>query len=160
MSDSPFHVTRRRLVPAPPAAVFGLLADPAMHPVIDGSGTVRATRGGAPERLGPGAEFGMDMRLGVPYRISNRVVEFEEGRLIAWRHFSGHRWRYELEPAEGGTLVRETWDASRLKHKWLLRVLGFTRTTPRNMERTLERLAAHFADGRGDADDAGSSPGA
>jgi uncharacterized protein YndB with AHSA1/START domain len=144
MDTSPFLQSRQRFVPAPPSDVFELLADPAMHPVIDGSGTVRAARPDGPARLGPGAEFGMDMRLGVPYRISNTVVEFEDGRRIAWRHFSGHRWRYELEPADGGTLVRETWDASRLKHKWVLRVMGFTRNTPGNMERTLERLAGHF----------------
>jgi hypothetical protein len=147
MDTSPYLQSRQRLVPAPPRAVFELLADPAMHPVIDGSGTVRAAREGSPDRLRLGAEFGMDMRLGVPYRISNTVVEFEDGRTIAWRHFSGHRWRYELEPVDGGTLVRETWDASRLKHKWALRVLGFTRTTPGNMERTLERLAAQFDGG-------------
>lgn len=115
-----------------------------MHPLIDGSGTVKAARGNT-EKLDLGSEFGMQMRLGVPYRISNRVVEFEPDALLAWRHFSGHRWRYELVPAEGGTMVSETWDASRLRHKWVLRVLGFTRTTGPNMERTLERLAAHFA---------------
>ena len=94
----------------------------------------------------PGSEFGMQMRMGVPYRISNTVVEFEQDTLLAWRHFSGHRWRYELEPAEGGTLVSETWDASRLRHTWVLRLMGYTRTTGPNMERTLERLAAHFAE--------------
>ena len=26
------------------------------------------------------------------------MVEFEEGRRIAWRHFAGHIWRYILEP--------------------------------------------------------------
>lgn len=115
-----------------------------MHPVIDGSGTVRAARSNG-EKLVLGSHFGMDMRLGVPYRINNLVVEFEQDRLIAWRHFSGHRWRYELEPVEGGTLVTETWDANRLRHKWLLRPLGFTRSTGPNMELTLERLAKHFA---------------
>ena len=86
----------------------------------------------------------MQMRLGVPYRISNTVVEYEQDRVIAWRHFSGHRWRYELEPHDSGTTVSETWDASRLRHKWMIRLLGFTRTTGQNMERTLERLAALF----------------
>lgn len=114
-----------------------------MHPLIDGSGTVRASRGNG-EKLSLGGEFGMQMRLGVPYRINNTVVEFKQDTLIAWRHFSGHRWRYELEPTDGGTMVSETWDASRLRHKWMLRVLGFTRTTGPNMERTLQRLAAHF----------------
>jgi len=146
MSPSVYLQTRQRFIAAAPHEVFELLANPAMHPVIDGSGTVRATSGQA-QRLALGSEFGMQMRLGVPYRISNTVVEFEQDRLIAWRHFSGHRWRYELEPDGSGTTVRETWDASRLRHKWLLRLLGFTRTTGPNMERTLERLAAQFPEG-------------
>lgn len=114
-----------------------------MHPVIDGSGTVKASSGHG-KKLSLGSQFGMQMRLGLPYKISNTVVEFEEDQLIAWRHFSGHRWRYELEPVGAGTMVSETWDASRLRHKWLLRLMGFTRTTGPNMERTLERLDAQF----------------
>lgn len=147
MDTSPFLQTRSRFIDATPHEVFELLRDPAMHPLIDGSGTLRSARAGA-GKLTLGSEFGMDMRLGVPYRISNTVVEFDQDTLIAWRHFSGHRWRYGLEPAGAGTMVRETWDASRLRHKWMLRLLGFTRTTGPNMERTLERLAAHFAGSR------------
>ena len=146
MIPSAYLQSRQRVIAAAPHEVFELLANPAMHPAIDGSGTVRATSGQA-QWLALGSEFGMQMRLGVPYRISNTVVEFEQDRLIAWRHFSGHRWRYELEPDGSGTTVRETWDASRLRHKWLLRLLGFTRTTGPNMERTLERLAAQFPEG-------------
>lgn len=145
MSPSPYLQTRRRLVAAAPRQIFELLSNPAMHPVIDGSGTVRASNSQG-SKLTLGREFGMQMRLGVPYRISNTVVEFEQDRLIAWRHFSGHRWRYTLEPVGSGTLVSETWDASRLRHKWLLRLMGFTRSTGPNMERTLERLAAQFPD--------------
>lgn len=144
MEQTPYFVTRQRLVAAPPSAVFDLLADPTQHALIDGSGTVKASRDAVPQRLALGSEFGMDMRLGVPYRIQNTVVEFEEDRQIAWRHFNGHRWRYELAEAPGGTLVSETWDASRIKHQWILRLMGFTRSTPGNIERTLDRLAAHF----------------
>ena len=147
MNQSPFLQTRSRFVDATPHEVFELLRDPSMHPLIDGSGTVRAALGNG-DKLMPGSEFGMQMRMGVPYRISNTVVEFDQDTLLAWRHFSGHRWRYELEPTEGGTLVSETWDASRLRHKWVLRLLGYTRTTGPNMERTLERLAAHFAENK------------
>lgn len=143
MNPSPYLQTRRRLVAAAPSEIFELLRDPAMHPVIDGSGTVRDSNAQG-SKLSLGIEFGMQMRLGVPYRISNTVVEFEQDRQIAWRHFSGHRWRYELEAIGSGTMVSETWDASRLRHKWVLRILGFTRSTGPNMERTLERLAAQF----------------
>lgn len=102
-------ITASTVVAAPPAAVFAILADPRQHPRIDGSGTVQGTVSG-PDRLSLGARFGMNMRQGAPYRITNRVVEFEEDRLIAWRHVGPHRWRYELEPVEGGTRVTESWD--------------------------------------------------
>ncbi|MEL6985543.1 MAG: SRPBCC family protein, partial [Actinomycetota bacterium] len=103
-------VSVERHIQASPEVIFDLLADPAAHTRFDGSGTVVAGRSGNPDRLSLGARFGMDMRLGVPYKISNEVVEFEEGRQIAWRHFGHHIWRYELEPVDGGTLVTESFD--------------------------------------------------
>ena len=97
---------------APPEIVFTILADPRQQSRIDGSGSVRALLKG-PERLSKGATFGVDMKLfGVPYKIRNTVVEFDEGRRVAWRHFGGHRWRYVLEPIEGGTRVTESFDYS------------------------------------------------
>ena len=87
-----------RIVPASAEDIFELLASPAQHALIDGSGTVKGVQRGTPERLSPGARFGMNMRIGAPYKILNEVVEFEEGRRIAWRHFAGHIWRYILEP--------------------------------------------------------------
>lgn len=100
-------------IAAAPATVFAILADPTQHPRIDGSGSVRAARSG-PERLELGSQFGMDMKVGASYKIQNTVVEFEEDRLIAWRHKGFHRWRYELTPtADGGTAVTETWDLTR-----------------------------------------------
>ncbi|TKJ34232.1 SRPBCC family protein [Blastococcus sp. CCUG 61487] len=102
-------------VEAPPEVVFAILADPRQHSRIDGSGSVGAVIS-APERItAVGDTFSVHMKLfGVPYRIRNRVVEFEENRRIAWRHFTANRWRYELAPtADGGTTVTETFDASR-----------------------------------------------
>ena len=99
-------------VAAPPATVFAIVADPRQHSRIDGSGTVRDAVSG-PDRLELGSRFGMSMKMGAPYRISNKVVEHETDRLIAWRHAGLHRWRYELTPtADGGTEVTETWDLS------------------------------------------------
>ena len=87
-------------VDAPPEVVFAILSDPRQHARIDGSGSVRELVKG-PERLSKGATFGMDMKLfGLPYKIRNTVVEYDENRQIAWRHFGGHRWRYVLEPTE------------------------------------------------------------
>ncbi|HEV3498024.1 MAG TPA: SRPBCC family protein [Actinomycetes bacterium] len=132
-----------RVIAAPPETIFDVLADPAMHPVIDGTDSVRApTEGGRP-RLALGSEFGMRMRIVVPYRITNRVVEFEEGRRIAWTHIGGARWRYELQPVEGGTRVTETydWSTTGSLYDLGLRLLGFPRRNTAGIERTLDRLA-------------------
>ena len=133
------------MIPAPAQRIFDVLADPALHPVIDGSGSVRKPGDGAPARLAPGAEFGMAMKVGVRYRISNTVVEFEEGRRLAWRHFGRHVWRYELEPVGGGTLVRETFDYTDALSPVALRLLRYPTRNRQAMQRTLERLAAQVA---------------
>lgn len=139
-----YFISRERVIPASPEQVFDLLAHPAMHQLIDGSDTVKGALPNGPERLSEGAKFGMDMKMGASYKIMNHVVEFEEGRRIAWRHFYGHVWRYILEPVEGGTLVTEQWDASKMRGKLGLRLTGFTRRHPGNIERTLVRMEEHF----------------
>ena len=146
------QVSVERVVPAPAQEVFALLADPRRHREIDGSGTLRETVDGPP-RLHRGARFGMRMRLGGPYEMTNTVVEFEEGRRIAWQPrpsnrvaalaIGGRIWRYELEPVEGGTRVRETWDIR--KERFPLPLLAARSATRRAMTRTLERLEERLA---------------
>ena len=134
-------VSVSRVIKASPEAIFDVLADPARHGEIDGSGMVQNVRGES-KRLELGSTFGMDMKLGpLPYRISNKVVEFDEGRLIAWAHFGGHRWRYELEPADGGTKVTESFDWSTARIPKAIELMGYPKQHPANMEATLERLA-------------------
>jgi uncharacterized protein YndB with AHSA1/START domain len=136
-------VTGSTMISAPPEVVFAILADPRQHARIDGSGTVRGVVDG-PDRLALGSTFGMDMKIGARYRIRNRVVEFEDGRLIAWRHFGAHRWRYELEPVAGGTRVTETWDVSHCSGpvRVALRLVGYPRRHERGIARTLGNLRA------------------
>lgn len=141
---SRYLISVDRWIPADARRLFDVLANPAMHPVIDGSGTVRAVMEGSPPRLHPDAEFGMDMHLGTRYRITNRVIEFDEPRLIGWRHFNGHVWRYLLRSVNGGTLVTEQWDARRVWNRAVLVLLGFHRRNRGGMVATLERLAAPF----------------
>jgi uncharacterized protein YndB with AHSA1/START domain len=138
-------VSVERVISALPEKIFDVLADPSQHPVIDGSGTVKHTRGDQPARLSLDAKFGMSMRLGVPYAITNTVVEFEEGRRIAWRHFGGHRWRYELEPVDSGTRVRETydWSTAILGTRLYIVATGWPKRAEKAMAQTLERLDAH-----------------
>lgn len=138
------QVSATRVVSATPERVFDLLADPAAHALIDGSGTVRGTKAPSGTRLALGARFGMSMKLGVPYGISNEVVEFEEGRLIAWRHFGGHRWRWQLQPVDGGTSVTETFDWSTARSPVALEVMRVPARNKRSIEATLDRLEAHL----------------
>jgi hypothetical protein len=134
-------VSESRVIAAEPHRLFDIVANPAMHPVMDGSGSVQSVGARAPERLHLGAKFGMDMKLGASYKIVNTVVEFEEGQQIAWRHFNGHIWRYIFEPVDGGTRVTEQWDARPAHNKLGLRLMGFPQRNRRGILATLERLA-------------------
>ena len=142
-------VTVQRLIPAPASAIFDLLADPGRHQDIDGSGTLVGPRSKGERRLGLGDSFGMSMDWGVNYATKNVVVEFLEDRLIAWQTLApkplsyvltGRIWRYELEPVDGGTIVRETWDISKVAFVSRPVVRRMADMTRRNMERTLERI--------------------
>jgi hypothetical protein len=143
---SSYLVSESKIIAAEPQRLFDIVADPAMHPVMDGSGTVRASRSGGPQRLSAGAKFGMDMKLGAPYKIVNTVVEFDEPSVIAWRHFNGHVWRYLFEPVDGGTgtahtKVTEQWDARPAKNRLFLRLAGFPGRNRKGIVATLDRLA-------------------
>jgi len=140
--------TVERVINASPEKIFALLADASRHRDFDGSGTVRDAHEGTPRRLGLGTKFGMAMRLGIPYSMVSTVVEYEENRLIAWQPrpaypiadklAGGRIWRYELEPVEGGTRVRESWDITHEVWKPLVRpARGKTRQA---MEKTLAKL--------------------
>ena len=152
-------VTVERVISAPANEIFELLADPRCHRMFDGSGSVRDPKRGT-ERLSLGATFDMAMNLGFRYTMTNEVIEFEEGRRIAWqprpaarlaRSFGGRIWRYELDPVPGGTRVRETWDIS--AERWLcawagrlafgapgFRFMVKPAVTRAAMETTLERI--------------------
>jgi uncharacterized protein YndB with AHSA1/START domain len=152
MSESRDVVSVERVIAAPADRIFELLADPSRHHDIDGSGSVRDAKKGPP-RLTMGAEFGMSMHLGVNYSMTSEVIEFDDGKRIAWqtrpsgnfqgRFFGGRIWRYELEPAEGGTRVRESWDISQEKGP-IKGLLGISRSkdhTRKAMEQTLVNIA-------------------
>jgi len=141
--------TVERVIPAPAMRIFELVADPRRHQDINGNDTVREAYD-VPERLSLGATFGMNMEYGGSYRMTSTVIEYDEGRRIAWqsrppsdaarwRHmFGGRIWRYELEPVDGGTLVRESWDLTEEGFRWL--VIGYRRKTRANMAASLKRI--------------------
>ena len=143
-------VSVERVIAAPAADLFSIVADASRHPEIDGSGSVVKLKTGAPHRLALGATFGMSMKAGVPYTMSNTVIELEQDRRIAWktvlsgflgRYLGGRIWRYEFEPVDGGTLVRESWDISEDKQATFLRRGKLPSITAESMSKTLGRLA-------------------
>jgi uncharacterized protein YndB with AHSA1/START domain len=143
-------VSVERVIAAPAASLFRIVADANRHPEIDGSGNVVKAKAGAPHELALGSTFGMSMKMGVPYSMSNTVIEFEPDRRIAWktvfpgflgRYVGGRVWRYEFEPVEGGTLVRESWDISQDKQAAFLKLGKLPSATADGMTKSLERLA-------------------
>lgn len=141
-------MTVERIIPAPAEAIFALLRDPARHREIDGSGTVRDAKG-ASQPLELGSRFGMSMKLGLPYSMVNTVVEYETDRRLAWQtrgptplgqYVAGRIWRYELEPVDGGTLVRESWDITQESSISRAVVRRGAAVTRRNMAATLQRI--------------------
>ncbi|MBC7463144.1 MAG: SRPBCC family protein [Actinobacteria bacterium] len=119
----------RIVINAPAEKIFSILADPKRHGEIDGTKTIQGTISG-PDRLALGSKFGMKMRLGINYHVTNTVMEFEENRLIAWRHLGRWRWRYELKPLspsqtevtetfDGTTSISQTWLKLRKAYPWV-----------------------------------------
>lgn len=131
------------VIDADATTVFDVLCDPAQHPLFDGSDTVKGRLSGPP-RLYLGATFSMRMRLAAPYVIKNTVVEYDEDRLIAWRHLARHVWRYELTPvgdrSRPATRVTETFDWQPAPLGFAYERLGFVRRNDESIRTTLQRL--------------------
>ena len=143
-------ISVERVIATPASDLFRIVADANRHPEIDGSGSVVKPKSGTPQALTLGSTFGMSMKMGVPYSMSNTVIEFDQDRRIAWktvfsgflgRVVGGRIWRYEFEPVEGGTLVRESWDISQDKQASLLKLGKMPSTTADAMTKTLANLA-------------------
>jgi hypothetical protein len=152
MAQSAQHtvVSVDRVINAPAAALFAVVADATRHPEIDGSGQLVKAKDGAPRQLALGSTFGMAMKMGVPYTVTNTVIEFEQDRRIAWqtvlagplgRFLGGRIWRYELEPVDGATLVTESWDLSQDKQAFFLKNPKVGQATATSMSKSLDRLA-------------------
>ena len=140
----PRTTAARIVIDAPAQQIFDLIADARCHPLFDGSATLQGNISG-PVRLHLGAKFGMAMKIKVPYRITNTVVAFEEGKKISWCHLMKWTWSYELEDLGNGiTQVTETFDARgipRLAEKWL-DLTGTLELNPKWMAKSLVKLKA------------------
>lgn len=137
-------ITAERIVGAEATLIFELIADPSQQPRWDGNDNLAsAPEGQRVHRSGD--VFTMNMTKQGAVR-ENHVVEFEEGRRIAWlpapvgEQPPGHLWRWELEPTDGGTLVRHTYDWSNLEDE--ARLPRARATTESSLRASLDRLAA------------------
>ncbi len=121
MSDERIEV--QRTIPAEPAAIFGLLSDPRGHVAIDSSGMLMSATGSPVTAVGDTFVVHMDREAlnDYPmgrYDVTVTITEFVPDRHIAWtvlgqiRPQIGHIYGYQLEPAEGGTLVTSYYDWS------------------------------------------------
>ena len=95
-------VSASREIAAGPGRIFELIADPAQQPRWDGNDNLADAPAGQRVRRA-GEVFTMTLTHDGAIR-ENHVVEFEEGRRIAWRPAEsgkrpapGHLWRWELE---------------------------------------------------------------
>lgn len=137
-------VRATREVRATPETIFELIADPARQPEWDGNDNLGQADAGQRVRE-VGDVFRMVLLGGDKVR-ENHVVEFEEGRLIAWRPASegeapaGHLWRWELEPVgDGRTRVTQTYDWTQLTDE--SRMARARSTSPAMLQASLDRLA-------------------
>ena len=128
------------IINAPASKIFDVIANPQMHSIIDGSNSVRSVIKG-PKRLALGSKFGMNMEIGIKYRITNTVVEFEENKLIAWRHLGRWIWRYELkEISPTQTVVIESFDGTTTPFNVWLKARKAYPYTQKAVAKTLVRL--------------------
>lgn len=135
-------VTAERIVAATPETIFALIADPARQPSWDGNNNLASAA--ADQRVRAVGDVFVMTNVGDRVR-ENRIVEFEEGRLIAWlpapvgEAAPGHLWRWELTPVDGGTLVRHTYDWTALNDPTRIeRAQSFTAAA---LQSSVDRLA-------------------
>jgi uncharacterized protein YndB with AHSA1/START domain len=138
-------VRASREIAADAGRIFELIADPHLQPRWDGNGNLAEAASGQRIR-NVGDVFTMTLTGDGAVR-ENHVVEFEEGRRIAWRPAEpgnqppGHLWRWELEPIDGSrTRVTHTYDWSQLTDE--KRFVRARATTESKLRASLDQLGA------------------
>jgi uncharacterized protein YndB with AHSA1/START domain len=137
-------VSASREIAAQAEVIFELIADPSHQPRWDGNDNLSEAQAGQRVRA-VGDVFTMTTTKGNVRE--NHVVEFDEGRRIAWRPAEpgqaapGHLWRWELEPiGSARTRVTHTYDWTRLTDQ--RRIPRARATTADKLQASLDRLAA------------------
>jgi uncharacterized protein YndB with AHSA1/START domain len=147
-------VSATTLINAPAEAIFAVLADPAKHAAIDGTGWV-----GEPFDSQPLTAAGQVFRMamyhpGHPdgnYQMANRVQVFDPPHAISWEpghdaddgglQFGGWVWRYDLTPAgPSATKVTLSYDWSAVPGVLRQRI-GFPPFAPDHLDNSLAHLA-------------------
>lgn len=145
-------VSASRVIAATPETIFDILADPNQHPRFDGNDNTQEAQGAERVRA-VGERFTMLNTSG--HTRDNEVVEFEEGRRIAWmpgpvgEPRPGHLWRWEVDPQPEGTLVTHTYDWTGLTDEE--RFERARATTADKLQASVDRLAL-LVEGTGDAE--------
>lgn len=131
----------RIVINRPASELFNFIANPKNHPKIDGSKMVRGKAYG-PKRLSMNSWFVMRQLRIIPYFMPNKIVEFEEGKLIAWRNALPSRWRYEfISLPDGSTQVTQYLDCS---HTPIMLAKSELSWAAKAMAKTLVRLKEHL----------------
>ncbi len=145
MGEESRVVSAEREIAADAETIFEFIADPSQQPRWDGNDNLAEAAPGQRVRA-VGDVFVMRLTHGDQQR-ENHVVEFEEGRRIAWRPSPvgepppGHLWRWELEPMPNGrTLVRHSYDWTMLSDP--SRIERARATTSEALRASVDRLAA------------------
>ena len=135
-------VSVSREVHADPQVIFDLIADPAQHPRWDGNNNTQEAQDS--ERITAVGQVFVMLNTSGNMRDS-QIVEFEEGRLIAWKTGPvgeprpGHIWKWQVEPKDEGALVTHTYDWTALTdEKRIERAQSYT---PEALQRSVDRLA-------------------
>ena len=142
-------VTVERVIPASTDAIFDVLSNPERHVALDGSGFIRSTQG-AQRIKAVGDVFTMNMdgpHMGGEYQTDNHVTGYADNALLAWQTAPagteppGWEWVWELT-AQGpdSTLVRHTYDWSKVTDKALLAKVKFPLVTQDQLDDTLVKL--------------------
>ena len=136
-------VSASRDVAADSASIFRLLAEPSEHPRWDGNDNLSHAEPGQRIRA-VGDVF--TTRLTRGSLRQNHVVEFVEGRLLAWCPAEvdsdpiGHLWRWQVEPLHDSlTRVIHTYDWTQLTDE--SRLTRAEWTTADRLSASLDRLA-------------------
>jgi len=142
--EAPRVVSASRDIAAGAGRIFELIADPAQQPRWDGNDNLSMAPGG--QRIRRAGDVCTTTLTEGSIR-ENHVVEFEEGRRLAWtpaeagKRPPGHLWRWELEPiGTSHTRVTHTYDWTRLTDK--KRLPRARATTADRLRASLDRLAA------------------